>query len=96
MERTFESWIGHLVVLELALVESNGCVGNILKDCGKTLLMKPETGPDVEVPRDYILKIERRTVGYSRGSNFCERARIAAGRQCLRLSQKRPSQSSHR
>jgi hypothetical protein len=23
------------------------------------LLMKPETGPDVEIPRDYILKIER-------------------------------------
>jgi len=33
--------------------------GTILKDCGNTLLMKQETGPDVEIPRDYILKIER-------------------------------------
>lgn len=60
MERTFESWIGHPVVLELALGRIKLDVsGTILKDCGKTLLMKPETGPDVEIPRDHILKIVR-------------------------------------
>jgi hypothetical protein len=60
MERTFEYWIGRPVVLELALGRITLDVsGTILKDCGKTLLMKPETGPDVEIPRDYILKIER-------------------------------------
>ena len=60
MERTFEPWIGHPVVLELALGRIKLDVsGTILKDCGKTLVMKPEDGPDVEIPRDYILKIER-------------------------------------
>jgi hypothetical protein len=60
MERTFQPWIGHPVVLELALGRIKlGVSGTILKDCGKTLLMKPETGPDAEIPRDYILKIER-------------------------------------
>jgi hypothetical protein len=60
MEWTFESWIGHPVVVELALGRIKLDVsGTILKDSGKTLLMKPETGPDVEIPRSYILKIER-------------------------------------
>lgn len=60
MERTFEHWIGHPVVLQLALGRIILDVsGTILKDCGTTLLMKPESGPDVEIPRDYILKIER-------------------------------------
>ena len=60
MEQTLESWIGRLVVLELALGRIKlDLSGTILKDCGKTLLIKPETGPDVEIPRDYILKIER-------------------------------------
>jgi hypothetical protein len=60
MEHTFKSLIGHPVVLELALGQIKLYVsGTILKDCGKTLLMKPETGPDVEIPRDYIMKIER-------------------------------------
>jgi hypothetical protein len=60
MERTFESWIGYPVVLELALGRIKLDVsGTILKDCGKTLLMKPETGPDVEISRDHILKIVR-------------------------------------
>jgi hypothetical protein len=60
MERTFEPWIGHSVVLELALGRIKLDVsGTILRDCGTTLLMKPESGPDVEIPWDYILKIER-------------------------------------
>jgi hypothetical protein len=59
-ENPFEPWIGHPVVLELALGRIKLDVsGTILKDGGKTSLMKPETGPDVEIPRDYILKIER-------------------------------------
>ena len=60
MERPFRSWIGYPVVLELTLGRIKLDVpGTILKDCGKTLLMKPETGPDVEIPRDHILKIVR-------------------------------------
>ena len=60
MEWTFEPWIGHPVVLELALGRIKLNVsGTILKDCGNTLLMRQKTGPDVEIPRDYILKIER-------------------------------------
>jgi hypothetical protein len=60
MERTFKPLIGHPVVLELVLGQIKLYVsGTLLKDCGQTLLMKPETGPDVEIPREYILKIER-------------------------------------
>jgi hypothetical protein len=60
MEWRIEPWIGHPVVLELALGRIKFNVsGTILKDCGDTLLMKQQTGPDVEIPRDYILKIER-------------------------------------
>jgi len=44
--------------------------GTILKDCGKTLLMKPETGPDVEIPRDYILEIERANGWIQTGIKF--------------------------
>jgi len=59
MKRTFKPVIGHPVVLELALGQIKLYVsGTILKDCGKSLLMKPETGPDVEIPRDYIMNIE--------------------------------------
>lgn len=71
MERTFESWIGHPVVLELALGQIKLDVsGTILKDCGKTLLMKPETGPDVEIPRDHILKIVRANPWIEPGIKF--------------------------
>ena len=60
MKRTFELWIGHVVVIELALGRIKLDVsGTIVKDCGSTLLMKPESGPDVEIPWVYILKIER-------------------------------------
>jgi hypothetical protein len=60
MERIFKPLIGHPVVLELALGQIKLYVsGTILKDCGETVLMKPETGPDVEIPRDSIMKIER-------------------------------------
>lgn len=60
MERTFKPLIGRPVILELGLGQIKLYVsGTILKDCGNTLLMKPETGPDVEIPRNYIMKIER-------------------------------------
>ena len=60
MERTLKHLIGHSVVLELALGQIKLCVsGTILKDCGNRLLMKPESGPDVEIPRNYIMKIEK-------------------------------------
>lgn len=60
MKRTFAPLIGHPVVLELALGQVKLYVsGTILKDCGDGLLMKPESGPDVEIPRDYIMKIDR-------------------------------------
>jgi hypothetical protein len=60
MERTFKPLIGHPVVLELALGQIKLYVsGTILMDCGNTVLMKPETGPNVEIHRDYILKIAR-------------------------------------
>lgn len=60
MKQTFAPLVGHPVVLELVLGQIKLCVsGTILKDCGDRLLMKPESGPDVEIPRNYIMKIER-------------------------------------
>jgi hypothetical protein len=60
MEWIIEPWIGHPVVLELALGRIKLNVsGTILKDCGNTLLMKQATGLDVEIPRDYISRIQR-------------------------------------
>jgi hypothetical protein len=71
MERIFKPLIGHPVVLELALGQIKLYVsGTILKDCGKTLLMKPETGPDVEIPRDYILEMERANGWIQTGIKF--------------------------
>ena len=71
MERTLKPWIGYPVVLELALGRIKLNVsGTILKDCGKTLVMKPETGPDVEIPRDYIMKIERTSRSIQPGIKF--------------------------
>jgi hypothetical protein len=60
MKRTLEPLIGHPAVLELALGQIKLYVsGTVLRDCGNRLLMKPESGPDVEIPWDYVLKIER-------------------------------------
>ena len=60
MKRTFEPLIGHPAVLELALGQIKLYVsGTILRDYGNRLLMKPESGPDVEIPKNYIMKIEK-------------------------------------
>ena len=76
MERTFESWIGHPVVLELALGRIGLNVsGIILEDRGHTLLMTQDTAGDVEIPRDYILKIERTQPLGTSNEQTCERVR---------------------
>ena len=60
MKQTFEPLIGHPAVLELGLGQVKLYVsGTILRDCGNRLLMKPESGPDVEIPKSYIMKIEK-------------------------------------
>lgn len=60
MKQTFEPLIGHPAVLELGLGQVKLYVsGTILRDCGNRLLMKPESGPDVEIPKNHIMKIEK-------------------------------------
>ena len=60
MKQTFEPLIGHPAVLELGLGQVKLYVsGTILRDCGNRLLMKPESGPDVEIHKNHIMKIEK-------------------------------------
>jgi hypothetical protein len=59
MERTFEPWVGQAVVVHLALGQVKLSVrGTLLKDRGETLLVTPEVGCDVEIPKTTVLAIE--------------------------------------
>lgn len=59
MERTFEPWVGQAVVVQLALGRVKLSVrGTLLKDRGETLLVTPEVGCDVEIPKTTVLAIE--------------------------------------
>jgi len=59
MENAFEPWIGQAVVVQLALGRIKlSLQGTLLKDRGETLLMRPETGSDVEIPKTNVLAIE--------------------------------------
>lgn len=59
MEAVFESWIGHPVILRLAV----GCMrlslrGTVLKEQMETLLLRAENGPDLEINKNSVLAIE--------------------------------------
>jgi len=69
MTSAFESWIGQAVVVQLTLGQIKLSLrGTLLKDRTETLLVRPEVGSDVEIPKGKILAIEeaerRRSVSH--------------------------------
>jgi hypothetical protein len=59
MHGIFESWIGHAVVVQLSLGRIKLSVrGTLLKDLGESLLLTPEQGCDVEIPKTMVLAVE--------------------------------------
>jgi hypothetical protein len=59
MESAFDSWIGQAVVVHLTLGRIKLSLrGTLLKDRSETLLVRPEAGSEVEIPKTYVLAIE--------------------------------------
>ena len=60
MQRTFEPWVGQAVVVQLAVGQVKLRVhGTVRRDCGDTLLVAPDVGCDVEIPKTRLLAIEQ-------------------------------------
>lgn len=56
---TFEPWVGRPVVVQLGLGGVKLSVrGTFLENRNETLLVRPEAGSDVEIPKTKILAIE--------------------------------------
>ena len=56
---TFEPWIGRPVVVQMSLGRIKLSVrGTFLEDRDETLLVRPEAGSDVEIPKTKVLAIE--------------------------------------
>jgi len=59
MGSTFKPWIGRPVVMQLGLGRIKLSVrGTFLEDRDETLLVRPEAGSDVEIPKTKVLAIE--------------------------------------
>jgi len=59
MQNAFEWWIGQQVVVQLAFGQIKVSVrGMLLRDRTDTMLMRPEVGSDVEIPKTSVLAIE--------------------------------------
>ena len=59
MQSAFESWLGQAVVVQLTLGQIKLSLrGTLLKDKSETLLVRPEAGSDVEIPKTKVLAIE--------------------------------------
>jgi len=59
MESAFEPWIGQAVVVQLTLGRIKLSLrGTLLRDRSETLLVRPEAGSDVEIPKAKVLAIE--------------------------------------
>jgi hypothetical protein len=59
MGSTFEPWVGRPVVVQLGLGGIRLSVrGTFLEDRDETLLVRPEAGSDVEIPKTKVLAIE--------------------------------------
>ena len=59
MQSAFESWVGQHVLVRLILgkIKVSLC-GILLKDRTETLLLGPEIGSELEIPKNVILAIE--------------------------------------
>jgi hypothetical protein len=59
MQNAFQSWIGQKVVVQLAFGPAKVSLrGMFLRDQEKSLLMRPEAGPDIEIAKTRVLAIE--------------------------------------
>ena len=59
MNNAFEPWIGRSIVMQLTLGRIKLRLrGTLLKDRNETLLVRPEAGSDVEIPKTNVLAIE--------------------------------------
>ena len=56
---TFEPWVGRPVVVQLGLGGIQLSVrGTFLEDRDETLLVRPEAGSDLEIPKTKVLAVE--------------------------------------
>jgi len=59
MKKAFESWVGQAVLVRVSLGRVRLSLrGTLLKDRSETLLVRPEVGSDVEIPKTNVLAIE--------------------------------------
>jgi hypothetical protein len=59
MDTAYQSWIGHAVVLQVALGEVKVPLrGRLLKDGGETLRMRIGEGWDVDIYKTMVLAVE--------------------------------------
>ena len=59
MQSAFESWVGQHVLVRLTLGRTKvSLCGILLKDRTETLLVGPEIGSELEIPKNVILAIE--------------------------------------
>ena len=60
MESAFEPWIGQAVVMQLVLGRIRlSFRGILVKDRTESVLVRPDAGPDVEIPKTNVLAIEQ-------------------------------------
>src|SRR5258708_27101386 len=58
IQNAFQSWIGQIGVAHLAFGPAKVSLrGMFLRDQEKTLLMRPEAGPDIEIAKTRVLAI---------------------------------------
>jgi hypothetical protein len=59
MKNAFEPWVGQVVLVQVGLGRIKLSLrGTLLGDRNETLLMRPEVGSDVEIPKSNVLAIE--------------------------------------
>jgi hypothetical protein len=59
MKSAFEPWIGQAVVVQLTMGRIRLSLrGTLLKDGSKSLLVRPEAGSEVEIPKTNVLALE--------------------------------------
>jgi hypothetical protein len=57
--KAFEPWVGQAVLVQVSLGRVRLSLrGTLLKDRSESLLMRPEVGSDVEIPKTSVLAIE--------------------------------------
>lgn len=59
MGQTFDLWVGQAVVVQVVLGRVKLSVrGKLVEDRGETLLVTPEVGCEVEIPKTTVLAVE--------------------------------------